>query len=145
MSGIPCGNTLIGSPFEGLFHCQGTGPFKARWYMVRVWRTTTNAWTASKASVPGVWMKSPKTFGLTDGMPGIPFMMRASLGPAKTPPGRYTFRMPISVTDGSCFQISEFHSRVLQDPKNYRLTLPIPQMNTTYPFFIFTCLCQMAH
>jgi hypothetical protein len=94
-----------------LFHCHGSGESlpaaaSARWYMVRVWRTTAKVCTASNWGVSGVLTKSPKAFGATGAMPGWPKAMRASRGPSSTIPGRYTLRVPMSLTDGSCFHIS---------------------------------------
>ena len=98
-----CGKTVIGTVLPGVrFHCQGTVPPSARWYMVSVCRTTVKVWTASKASVPGEAMKSPSTLGLTGGRPAE--TMRASRGPVNSALGRNALRMPISVTEGSCFQ-----------------------------------------
>jgi hypothetical protein len=94
-----------------LFHCHGSGMSEpaadsARWYMVSVWRTTAKVWTASNCGVSGMVMKSPNAFGLTGAMPGSPEAMRASRGPSSTMPGRNALRVPISLTDGSCFHIS---------------------------------------
>jgi hypothetical protein len=94
-----------------LFHCQGRGMSaaaedRARWYMVRVWRTTAKAWTASNCGVSGMVTKSPKAFGSTGAMPLAWTAMRASRGPASTTPGRKALRVPISATEGSCFHIS---------------------------------------
>jgi hypothetical protein len=93
-----------------LFHCHGSGislpaADSARWYIVSVWRTTAKVWTASNCGVSGIVTKSPKAFGATGSMPS-PETMRASRGPASTMPGRKALRVPISVTDGSCFHIS---------------------------------------
>ena len=96
-----------------LFQCHGRGIAapavdSARWYIVSVWRTTANVWTASNCGVSGIVTKSPNAFGSTGGMPAPSgaSAMRASRGPASTTPGRNARRVPISLTDGSCFHIS---------------------------------------
>src|SRR6266508_2205804 len=85
VSGRPCAKTLSGSVLVGLFHCQGSGAgvgptARARWYMVSVWRTTAKVWTASKASVPGVWIRSPTALGLT-GLASTPAPPRLPTAP----------------------------------------------------------------
>ena len=53
--------------------------------------------------VPGVSIKSFIVFGVTGVSPWI--TIRPSLGPLRIKLGKKTFRIPISLTEGSCFQI----------------------------------------
>src|SRR5262245_6358447 len=97
----------MGSVLVAVFQRQGNGAgallfASARWYIVKVSRTTANVCTASNSGVRGVWMKSPIALGDTGVSPVI--LIRPSRGPVETGRGRNALRMPISATLGSCFQ-----------------------------------------